>query len=58
MTEAEVHQEEDDLELVHWFDRPPMAASAGEMAALLATAFTAGALAAVGLLAITGRLRD
>ena len=58
MSEVEVHQEEDDQELVHWFDRPPVELNGAEMAAVIASAFAAGALAAVGLLALTGRLRD
>lgn len=58
MTEAEVHQEEDDQEIVHWFDRPPVELNGAEMAGVIATAFVAGAAAAIGVLAITGRLRD
>ena len=59
MAEAEVHQDEEDpQELVHWFDRPPVELNGLEMASVVATAFVAGAAAAIGVLAITGRLRD
>ena len=59
MHEDEVLPEEGDpQEIVHWFDRPPVELNGMEMAAVIASAFTAGALAAVGLLALTGRLRD
>ena len=59
MHEDQVLPDEDDSpELVHWFDRPPVELNSGQMAALLAGAFTAGALAAAGLLALSGRLRD
>ncbi|MBX7249019.1 MAG: hypothetical protein K1X35_08265 [Caulobacteraceae bacterium] len=59
MHEDEVRLDEDDTpELVHWFDRPPVELNSGQMAALLALAFTGGALAAAGLLALGGRLRD
>lgn len=58
MTEAEVHQDEEDpQELVHWFDRPPVELNGAEMAGVIATAFAAGAAAAIGILAMTGRLR-
>jgi hypothetical protein len=58
MTEEEVLPEEaDPQEIVHWFDRPPVELDGREMAAVIAGAFTAGALAAVGLLALSGRLR-
>jgi hypothetical protein len=58
MVEEEVlPAEEDPREIVHWFDRPPVAASSAELSGLLALAFAAGAAAAIGLLAVTGRLR-
>lgn len=59
MLEDEVRiDEEDPREIVHWFDRAPIAPTGADVAALMATAFTAGALAAVGLLLLSGRLRD
>lgn len=56
--DAIIDDEDDTPELVHWFDRPPVELNGAEMAAVIAGAFTAGALAAIGLLAVSGRLRD
>jgi len=58
LEEEVIVDEEDPREIVHWFDRAPIASTGADAAVLMATAFAAGALAAVGLLLLSGRLRD
>lgn len=55
MTEAEIRDDEDEGELVHWFDRAPVSASPAVAAAALAGAFALGLLAGAGLIALLGR---
>ncbi len=58
MSEAELRDEEDEGELVHWFDRAPVSASPGVATAALAGSFALGLLAGAGLIALFGRMRD
>ena len=57
MTEAEIPLEEDNPELVHWFDRPPVTVSVAEATGAMLGAFTLGVFATIGLLAVTGHLK-
>ncbi len=50
--------EDQPQEIVHWFDRRPVIVTPAQASAALAGAFALGLLSAVGLLALTGRLRD
>ena len=56
--EAFIDLEEDEpQEIVHWFDQPPVTLSPSQAAGVVVAAFGLGALTAVGILALTGRLR-
>lgn len=45
-------------EIVHWYEARPMTLSAAQASGAVVTAFALGALTAVGVLALLGRIRD
>ncbi len=49
---------EDDMEIVHWYEPEPMSLSMAQASGAVVTAFALGVLATVGILALTGRIRD
>lgn len=53
-----VIDEDEAGEIVHWQERPPLHLNAPQAAGATLTAFALGALAAVGILALLGRIRD
>jgi hypothetical protein len=51
-------EDEPDKDIVHWMDARPLGVSTVGMSTVIAGAFAVGALTAVGLLFLSGRLRD
>ena len=49
---------DDDMEIVHWYEPEPMSLSLAQASGAVVTAFALGVLTAVGVLALTGRIRD
>jgi hypothetical protein len=49
--------DEPDKEIVHWMEARPLGVSTVGVSSVMAGAFAVGALTAVGLLFLTGRLR-
>jgi hypothetical protein len=49
---------DDDMEIVHWYEPEPMSLSLVQASGAVVTAFALGVLTAVGVLALTGRIRD
>ena len=45
-----------ETEVVHWMDRRPMSVGAAGLSSAVATAFLLGAVAALGLVALSGHL--
>lgn len=63
MHDADDHEvwlddEFDDPEIVHWYESRPLTVGAAQASAAVAAAFALGALTAVGVLALLGRIRD
>ena len=52
-----IFDDEDDGELIEWFDDPGLHVQPAVFAATIAGAMAVGALGAVGVLALLGRLR-
>ena len=48
----------DEGKLVHWYQARPLTLGAAQVSGAVVGAMALGALAAVGILALTGRLRD
>jgi len=50
--------EDEDGEIVHWYERPKLRVSPAAATGATLGAFALGALTAVGILALLGRIRD
>ena len=56
--EVILDETDDDMEIVHWYEPEPMSLSLVQASGAVVTAFALGVLTAVGVLALTGRIRD
>ena len=53
-----IDDDDDEMEIVHWYEARPMTLSAAQASGAVVAAFALGALTAVGVLALVGRIRD
>lgn len=56
--EAVIEDDTDEMEIVHWYEPEPRTLTLTQASGAVVTAFALGVLTTVGVLALTGRIRD